>query len=96
MVGRGDCPPWCAEHGEGRRGGPHVVVVGDVRLSLIGGAGAYRVTYAVRRRAARTPLEMAQLAENLSAAGALLRGEHRQARALRSAPPPTAAELLPA
>lgn len=80
MVGQRGCPPWCAGHGDDRTGGPHGVVVGDVRLTMSGDAAAYRVTFAVRRRAARTPLEMAQLATNLAAAGALFRGDHRRAR----------------
>lgn len=72
-MGRGDCPPWCAQHVTGLGGEEHRAVVGDVRLTLSGDSGARRAIYAVRRRAARTPAEMAQLAEDLTAAGLLLR-----------------------
>jgi len=59
------------------------VLFGDVRLTVVDSAGASRATYAVRRRAGRTPAEMAELNTNLYAAGDLLRGERGQRHLLR-------------
>jgi hypothetical protein len=77
------CPPWCAEHIAGPGGGQHRVLFGDVRLTLVGDSGASRAIYAVRRRAGRTPAEMAELTANLYAAGDLLRGEYGPRQLLR-------------
>lgn len=78
MAGRGDCPPWCVDHVAGAGGGQHRAVVGEVRLTVFEDPGGSRVVYAVRRRAARTPVEMAQLATDLTAAVHLVSGKQPQ------------------
>ena len=75
---RDGCPPWCAEHVAGPGGVEHRATVGDVRLTLTGDSGGRRAICAVRRRAARTPAEMARLVSDLTAAGVLLRREARR------------------
>ena len=74
----GECPSWCIEHVAGPGGVEHRATVGDVRLTLTGDSGARRTIYAVRRRAARTPAEMAELVADLTAAVDLLRPEARR------------------
>ena len=81
MLGRGNCPGWCTDHVTGPSGGQHRTVIGEVRITVIGGGSGRRVIYAIRRRAGRTPAEMADLEADLSAVDGLLHGqrggEHR-------------------
>ena len=89
-MGQGNCPPWCAEHVAG--GAQHRATVGDVRLTLTGDDTTARVVFSVRRRAARTPAEMAELAADLAEAGSLLRpaGSRRVAQGYDRRGPVTA------
>ena len=80
MDGRSDCPSWCAEDVTGASGTQHRVVVGDVRLTRMNELGSRRTVCAVRRRAGRTPGQVARLCENLADASDLLRHERGRRR----------------
>jgi hypothetical protein len=53
----------------------HRAVIGDVRLTRVDVSGSRRTTCAVRRRDERTPAQVAQLHEDVSAAIEVLRKE---------------------
>lgn len=80
MDRRSDCPSWCAEDVTGTSGTLHRVVVGDVRLTRVNALGSRRTMCAVRRRAGRTPAQVARLCENMADASDLLRHELRGRR----------------
>jgi hypothetical protein len=71
------------------------VVVGDVRLTRVTTPGGCRTIFAVRRRAGRTPAQVARLRENLADAGDLLRHERgRRVRFQDNYTAPASAEVL--
>lgn len=95
--GRSDCPSWCAEDVTGASGTQHRVVVGDVRLTRMNAPGSRRTICAVRRRAGRTPAQVARLCENLGDASDLLRHEvgRRRVQFGDNHAAPAFAEVLP-
>lgn len=79
------CPSWCAEDVTDATGVQHRLLVGDVRLTRVNAPGARRTMCAIRRRPERTPAQVAQLCEDLAAAGHVLRREQRRRRVVLQA-----------
>lgn len=80
MAGHIDCPVWCAEDVADAAGVQHQVVIGEVRLTRLDRIGGRLTVCSVRRRARRTPAQVALLGEDIAAASHLLRGEHGMRR----------------